>query len=143
MSLQYLTYQEIDKEKWDACILESHNGRIYSSAVYLDHLADHWDALILDDYAAVMPLTWRKKWGIFYIYPPAFTQQLGISSLQIENPQMTSEFMDAVPKKFRYVEMNLNASNPVVPGNSFERKNFLLALSPAYNQLKKAYSRSA
>ena len=32
-----------------------------------------WDALVLDDYAAVMPLTWRRKYGTRYLYQPAFT----------------------------------------------------------------------
>ncbi len=42
--------------------------------------AGQWDALVLDDYQAVMPLTWRSKFGIRYLYQPAFTQQTGIFS---------------------------------------------------------------
>ena len=64
----YTKHTYIDKQKWDECILKSHNGLIYSTAAYLDSMAGSWDALILNDYEAVMPLPWRKKFGIQYIY---------------------------------------------------------------------------
>ena len=78
MPVHYITYQQIDKSKWDNCIDTAANGLVYGYSFYLDAMAKHWDALVLDDYEAVMPLTWRKKFGIRYLYQPAFTQQLGI-----------------------------------------------------------------
>ena len=46
-------------------------------------MARHWDGLILNDYEAVMPVTWNQKWGIKYLHQPALTPQLGIFSSQI------------------------------------------------------------
>lgn len=80
MHIVHLTYDEIDRKKWDACIRQSLNGLIYAETVYLDHMAVNWDGLVLGDYEAVMPLTWKKKWGIKYLYQPAFFQQGGIFS---------------------------------------------------------------
>ena len=142
MPIEYLTYGQIDKEKWDRCVAESSNGLIYSSSMYLDQMAVNWHGLVLNDYEAVMPLPWKKKWGVYYIYPPAFTQQLGISSLTIESKEVVETFLQAIPKKFRYLEANLNANNPV-NGNFGMRKNYLLFLDPDYATLQKAYSRSA
>ena len=123
-------------------MVESSNGLVYSSSVYLDHMAEHWCGLVLDDYTAVMPLPWRSKWGIRYIYPPAFTQQLGISSTVQQSPDMLEEFLQAIPKKFMYLEANLNASNEVKRNFSL-RKNYLLSFNYDYAALEKKYSRSA
>ena len=48
------------------------NGLIYAYSFYLDTMAKHWDAFILNDYEAVMPLTWNKKYGITYYYTSPF-----------------------------------------------------------------------
>ena len=61
--IKYLQYKEIDKAKWDVCITNAPNGLIYGYSFYLDCMARRWDALVLGDYEAVMPLTWNKKYG--------------------------------------------------------------------------------
>jgi len=71
--IKHLQQKEIDKIKWDACISNAANGLIYGYSFYLDTMARHWDALVLNDYEAVMPLTWNKKYGFYYLYQPAFT----------------------------------------------------------------------
>ena len=58
--------------KWDNCITNAPNGLIYGYSFYLDHMAKQWDALVLNDYEAVMPLTWNKKYGI-NLFIPAFS----------------------------------------------------------------------
>jgi hypothetical protein len=61
-------------------IARSFNGIVYAYSWYLDIVSPGWDALVKDDYKSVMPLTWRKKYGIKYLYQPFFTQQLGVFS---------------------------------------------------------------
>ena len=53
--------EKIDREKWDACVSNSHNPLIYARSFYLDHISDNWSGLVLNDYEAVMPICWRKK----------------------------------------------------------------------------------
>jgi len=140
--IAYLPHQLIDKRRWDACIHQSGNGEVYALSLYLDQLC-HWDALVLGDYEAVMPLPFRKKMGIHYIYPPAFTQQLGIISIQPVSAEIQQSFFDAIPARFRYIEMNLHHSNekPGI-GKLTERKNYLLDLSTSYELLHENFSRS-
>ena len=71
-------HKEIDFIKWDNCISNAPNGLIYGYSYYLDHMASQWDALVLNDYEAVMPLTWNRKYGIHYLYQPFLTAQLGV-----------------------------------------------------------------
>ena len=58
-NIHYLTNREIDKIKWDECIDKADNGLVYAYSFYLDHMAKQWDALVWNDYEAVMPLTWK------------------------------------------------------------------------------------
>lgn len=143
IAIRYIEHQNIDKTKWDKCILNSINGHVYSTSLYLDIMAGKWDALIGNDYEAVLPLPWRKKIGLHYVYPPAFTQQLGLIYQQTETEKLLPDFIKAIPTKFRYIEMNLNAGNHIPGFPLFARKNYLLPLSAGYNLLRKNFSRSA
>lgn len=143
MSIACLPYREIDLEKWDRCIRQSYNGLIYSTSAYLNAMAGSWDGLVLNDYEAIMPLPYRKKWSFHYVYPPAFTQQLGITALQKETSNTVDQFINSIPKKFRYFEMNFNTTNTIANPDKAARKNYILALNSNYETLVDNYSRSA
>jgi hypothetical protein len=104
--ISYLENKEIDYAKWDFCLSESSNRLVYANSWYLDLVCDDWDALVLNDYEAVMPLPKRKKWGIQYVYQPFFCQQLGIFSNQ--SGLDVDVFLEAIPKHFKYVELNIS-----------------------------------
>ena len=117
MEISYLTYQQINKKKWDACIDTASNGLIYAYSFYLDAMARNWDGLVLstgphleNDYEAVMPLTWNKKYGISYLYQPPFTACLGIFGDQI-SAETVNEFLKAIPSSFSYWDIYLNHGN--------------------------------
>src|SRR5258708_15662853 len=81
LHIRYWKRQEIDIASWDACIQQSANRLLYGFHYYLDELTGgQWDALVLGDYQAGMPLTWRRKYGISYLAQPPFSQQKGIFS---------------------------------------------------------------
>ena len=83
-NIKYLLHHQIDKTKWDRCIKGADNGLIYGHSFYLDHMARHWDGLVLNDYEAIMPLPWNKKYGIYYLYQPFLCAQLGIFGKNID-----------------------------------------------------------
>jgi hypothetical protein len=139
-NIQYITSKEIDRKKWDACIDQAGNGLIYSYSFYLDHMAKHWDALILNDYEAVMPLTWNKKYGIYYLYQPPFTATTGISGLET-GEDIVRDFIRAIPAKFRLIEIDLNHGNTITgtPGFINIRNNYVLHLHKGYEEIYKNY----
>lgn len=143
MNIRYIQNKDIDKEKWDACIFSSSNGLVYATYTYLSIMSNSWDALVLNDYEAVMPLPFRKKFGIHYVYPPAFTQQLGIIYKGDADENLEDLFIKSIPVKFKYAELNLNAGNTFVDFIEKKRKNYLLPLCKSYDELNKAFSRSA
>ncbi len=111
--IRYLTNDEIDKKKWDDCIKESFNGLVYAYSWYLDIVAEDWEALIEDDYERVFPLTGNKKFGINYLFQPPFTQQLGVFSKGILSEKTVESFLNAIPSKYKYAEINLNSFNKI------------------------------
>ena len=140
--LKYLEHKNIDYENWDRCVENASNSRIYAMSWHLDRTAEIWDALIWGNYEIVMPLPVRKKWGIKYIYQPAYTQQLGIFP---PPPQIIlKQFYSQLKKHFRLSDLQLNSQN--VPSNAgnidyfLPRQNYLLDLSPGYNTLSASFS---
>jgi Acetyltransferase (GNAT) domain len=146
MDIRYITYQQIDKTKWDACVSKADNGLIYAYSFYLDAMAKHWDALVLSagsgegDYEAVMPLTYNKKYSIHYLYQPPFTACLGVFGKTL-NAEMISAFLKAIPSKFKYWDIYFNPGNIfTLPGFSlYNRMNYVLHLANTYENIYNAY----
>jgi hypothetical protein len=138
--LYYLHRSQLDEAKWNHCINSAGNGLIYAYSFYLDKMADHWDAIVLNDYEAVMPLPWRKKWGTFYLYQPFLTAQLGVFGNNL-SAELIALFFGAVPARFRYWDFSLNHQNLFSIGNYtiYQRANFVLPLTKSYQDLRKAY----
>lgn len=141
LNIQYLLHSEIDKSKWDSCIEHATNGLVYAYSFYLDALSKNWDALVLNDYEAVMPLTWNKKYGIYYLYQPFLTAQSGVFGNTI-NAALLEQFLKAIPQKFQYWDICLNQGNvfPVANFPLFQRSNFVLDLNKPYTELYNGYN---
>lgn len=142
MSIIHLTYPQIDKQKWDACINRSSNRLIYAKSFYLDAMAANWDALVLNDYEAVMPLTWKKKWGIRYLYQPPFMQQGGIFFIAPLSNSLLQAFTDKAFSLFKFAEITLNYMNDageIKNGLVSMRNNFLLPLQSSYEEIYSSF----
>ncbi len=143
--IRYLIHKEIDKIKWGNCIDESGNGVIYAKTFWLDEMCK-WDALVLNNYEAVMPLTWNRKYGFYYLYQPYFIKQLGVFAKTI-TPEMVNAFLSAIPAKFKLwnVDMIENSGDIQTMGLQKlflkKRTNFLLQLDKSYVELYKNYKR--
>src|SRR5687768_13696999 len=134
--IRYITQQDIDRKKWDDCIDRAENGLIYGYSIYLDCMAVHWDGLVLNHYEAVMPLTWNKKYGFYYIYQPFLSASLGVFGNNLD-AGVVDNFLKAIPRRFRLWEFSLNHGNffPVHSFQLFERVNYVLPLNEDYNAL--------
>jgi len=140
--IKYFSHKEINKRQWDECISSSVNGRIYAYSWYLDIVADNWDALILDNYQAVFPLPFRRKFGVDYVYQPIFTQQLGLFSKVPLSTSLLERFLKEIPSHFQYVNLNLNQHNKLKSFNikSEARQNIEMDLLDDFSIIQKKYS---
>ena len=103
--IKYLQHKEIDKAKWDACIDQASNGLIYAYSFYLDCMAKHWDALVLNDYEAVMPLTWNRNIA-FIIYTSRLLQPRLVCLVKTSAEQLIGNFLKSIPEKFKLMGNN-------------------------------------
>ena len=140
--IRYLKHDEIDFEKWNVSIDACANGMVYAKSWYLDIVSPGWDASVADDYFAVFPITWRKKYGISYLHQPFFTQQLGVFSKQKLSEVQIQNFLNAIPGKFKLIEIQLNHQNKISKSDFkiSERVTHHLDLSQSYESIQKNYS---
>ena len=142
--IQYTTHSHIDRQKWDACITSSQNRLPYALTWWLDEVCPQWDALVLDDYKAVMPLSHGRKFGIRYLYQPYLTQQLGIFSISKLTPETIKDFLSAIPRKYKYVRIQLNPGNIIQHTDILfsTRKDYILDLTDTATGLAGRYHRN-
>ena len=137
MQIQFYTHEQIDKAKWDDCIRRSVNALIYGYSFYLDIVCPQWNALVAGDYEVLMPLPHRKKFGIKYLYQPAFTQQLGIFSPIDTNQEITDNFIEEATRRYKFIDLNLNYGNK--PTQSNMNCNLVLPLDRSFVEIKKSF----
>ena len=140
MTIKYLKQAEIDKSKWDNCVGNAINCMIYGMSWYLDEVCENWDGLVLGNYQAVMPLPWKSKLGIKYIYHPFFAQQLGVFFTK-DNSAITNDFLAAIPLKFLKYELSLNSMNTCHDIPLRPQINYVLSLHKTYDELLASYDR--
>ena len=138
--IRYLMRDAIDSVKWDACIEAAPAGPVYAHTFYLDRMAGHWDALVLNDYEAVMPLPWKRKWGIRYGYRPFLTAQLGVIGMNL-TPDLIQLFIAAIPPSYRLIEIPMNPANiNGLPQDTYLlRTNYVLPLQGSYEEIESRY----
>ncbi len=145
MNIKYLRQEEIDTKKWNKCIANSINGIVYAYSWYLDIVCKNWEALVLYDYETVMPLTTNKKYGINYLYQPFFTQQLGVFSSHKLSDEIIQSFIEKIPKKFKFIEINLNKYNNAKLSDSYKityNKTYEIDLIESYENIFRKYNKN-
>ena len=139
--IKYIKRKDLDSEKYNNCIENSIQSRIYAFSWYLDIVADYWDVLVLDDYKAVMPIPWKKKYGIKYVYPPFWLLELGVFSLD-ENQDINS-FLQVLCGNFKFIELRLNTKNKFLKSDFLIKRQFqYLDLEIGYESILKGYNRN-
>ena len=144
--LSLVKRKDIDTFRWDDVIAHSPAETIYPYSWYLDAVSQNWSAFIEDDYRFIMPVVWKKKAGIKYIYQPFHTQQLGVFSKEYVDPELIKKMLGILYKKFRFAGINFNAKNLVGEKEPFlvdDKSNYVLNLDRDYEQLYKSFSSNA
>jgi len=110
---------------------------------YLSNICS-WDAIISEKdnkYQTIIPLPFKKKIGLKYLYQPFFCQQLGIFSLSPLNKIEEENILKLIRSKFIFGYFQWNSpimNNPFIV--SEKAPNYVLNLSDTYEQLRKGYN---
>lgn len=143
--IKLLNRKEIDDQLWDHMVSGWRHETLYPYTWYLDLVAGDWSALVMDDYRCIMPVAWKKKLGIRYLYQPVSTQQLGVISRVDGDPgqEVMQTFIRMLPEYFFLGTYAFSRGNHVEPEPGFrleERTNYELDLSPGYKQIRLGYN---
>ncbi|MDZ4758045.1 MAG: hypothetical protein SGJ10_07905 [Bacteroidota bacterium] len=147
MAAIFVNHKDIDSAKWDNCIAQAANTKIYALYSYLN-IACQWDAIIYNDYEAVMPLPYKKRLGLTHLYQPFFCQQLGIFHTTGFDTKYYKIFLSLATKQYSYGHLQLNHLNkPDFYRNAISKSynikpktNHILNLANDYDTLYQNYS---
>lgn len=139
--IKLVTRKKLDVEKYNDCIANSIQSNIFGYSWYLDIVADNWSALVLEDYEAVMPIPWRRKFFIKYTYQPYWVIQLGIYSKGIVDED---EFLIELFSDFKYVSLRMNDSNSFSMFHLYHLHKELqtISLKDSYETIFSKYNRN-
>lgn len=141
--IQFLQHDQIDKQRWDAQLLQCINPRVYALSDYLDIVSPGWTALVDEYYSLLFPLPARKRFTIPYLIQPLFTQQLGLFAPHAPTPDEVERFVKAIPRKYLKVIFAFNSQNPTSEGKTFIRaQNIILPLEASHTELFNNYSQN-
>lgn len=138
--ISYIPYHSVDRVKYDDCLMRSDQFRGYAQSWFLDAVCEQWDLLVYDDYQAVMPLPLRKKWGLAYVFTPAWVQQLGIFSAGRLDERVIQNMVRRIPRSFFLLDYACNFS---IGGDRrfAARSNYVLALDQDMNAITKGFKK--
>ena len=122
--IRFIKRKNLDVLKYDYCIENSIQSTIYAYSWYLDIVADNWSVLVLNDYETVMPVPWKRKFGIKFVVKPPFCQQLGVFSLREFSLEEGERFWRKIP--FNYIKHSYSFKQGDIDSGKFElRDNYL------------------
>lgn len=144
LSIKYIQHNKIDFVKWDACVKLGKADLIYANSFFLNSIHPDWDALVINDYESVFPVTKASKFGIKYLLQPFFTQQLGLIGLHEKSTFVFDACIAELRKRYKYIECNLNYLNSTNKYKAYctDQTSIILDLGKPYSELKSNYSKN-
>lgn len=142
MLVRHLRNSSIDRAAYDACVEAAPNGLVYGLSWWLDVVSPGWEALVLDDYRAVLPLPVRRRYGQRFVDQPLFCQQLGIFSQRPLTAPDCNAFRESLQARVSLVTRLCLDADPF--GGVFQgqiRHTHDLDLSRPYETLRAGYTR--
>lgn len=140
MWVRHLRHAAIDRAAYDACVEAAPNGLVYGLSWWLDVVSPGWEALVADDYRAVLPLPVRHRYGIRFVEQPLFCQLLSVYSPKALHEAEIAGILHILTKRFRLLtQFNLNAV-PHIVGQWALRHTHLLDLRKSYELIYSSYN---
>lgn len=142
--IRFLKHSEIDKDSWNKTAHTALNPTIFVDFDFLSIGNPNWCALVEDDYQSIMPLPVRSKLSIKYVFTPFFYNRMGIFSKKEISPELVKEFTDAIPRKYRQIDLFLNENNPceLIDDKVIEMVSHRMGLKQSYETIIRQYSQN-
>lgn len=141
-----LRRSRLDTRAYDACVEASPHGTIYGLSWWLDIVSPDWDCLVWvenGEYAAVLPLPVRQKYGIRFVHQPLFCQFLSVYGRV--NDERAASFLPELLRRYRFVA-SLSLEYPPAPvswpyGRLTPFATHLIPLEQSIDTIRAGYNR--
>lgn len=137
--IRHLRHSEIDKAAWDRRIAACATPWWYGRSWVLDAASPGWEALVDEASGAQLALTWRRRFGIKYLYQPFLLQRVGVFG------GAPSALLGALPDEVRYADIYLNdGDRQGVPADVrlTEQRNHELSLDATLEEIRNGYAQN-
>ena len=141
--MKYIKHKNIDPEKWDTLLKKVPFTPFYFLYSYLTTICK-WDAIIEEvdsEYNLVIPLPFKQKLWIKYLYQPFFCQQLGIISTSDQWKSRINEIEKIIKIEFSFGQVKWNTFN--TDNEYFKTKNktnYILDLIPSFEEAQQKFN---
>jgi hypothetical protein len=136
-AIRILPGHNIDRVQWDACVASASEQNIFMYSWALDSLCDNWDGLVVENYEAVLPLPWRKKFHLLrYVYQVPFMTML---TLMGDHPGIHNIYK-AITSKFRFAHFDI-ANITFQPLAKAARVDLFVPLDEPYTHIHERFTR--
>jgi len=136
--IKRLEYHEIDFEKYTRCLENSQQRKYSATKDFLDITSERqWELLVYNNYEAVMPVPFVKKFGFKIVHNPMLCQQLGIFSAR-DSVEINTEFLSYLQKYYLIKVYPFNHSN-CFNSDLKKKKNYII-YPDSYENVYSKYS---
>lgn len=140
VSIKVLHWSMIDFQAWDNCIERSVQPRLNALSWYLQLTCPSWDGLVIGDYDAVLPFTYRGRY-LKWLVNPAFSQQLGLFTYdelcEVQIQAVVNQLKRITLQSYSFNSANQSLVHLMTGVNS--RPNYVLDLSAPYEQIRQGF----
>jgi len=149
LQVDIINQARIDRKQWDALVNQSADGTVYCSYDYLCRCEGDWEAIIATNGGKLIhaiPVPFRKKSGIKYIYQSPLIPYLSVLSMpEIVVSNSFISFATAYLEKYNYVAKYFIKSSVPLPVSQCEitvHTGLHINLQHEYATIQKHYSPS-
>lgn len=125
-AIRWVARADLDVEAYDRCIEHFEYPCIYGLSWYLDVMAEHWAAIVVGDYEAVMPVPYKNRVLFKQIYQPPLVQQLGLFG----GDEHDERCFELLRHTSLYIDYTAHRCPDSIPHN--KRRNFCLPLTQGW-----------
>jgi len=103
----YINHENINREKYQACIERNNCTSLYAQDFVWDCLHPEWDVLISGDYEKIMPLPFKSTFGMATQRQPMFIRTTPLIGPFTENEK--THLLDILNEQTSLIELNISS----------------------------------
>ncbi|WP_153796631.1 hypothetical protein [Foetidibacter luteolus] len=133
-SAELLPEHKIDKCRWNTCVEAAAQQNIFMYSWALDALCDNWSGIVFNDYEAVMPVPWRKKAVLKYVYQVPFLPRISLMRT-VARFEENGQVAGLLKKNFNFVHSDFDSLMFPPKWLLKQRVNYVLPLASSYDAI--------